>query len=146
MKMMFVTGSGQLKRRCWHCPGASRDVPEREMLPQEHSGCFKGLVPVLARTCVPRHKVHVVPALPAFFHPGGLSPGQDVRLWRGHQLRVAALTPKPRGGQSGLRPGPRQCRACGFGPFEIDWRCYGYRDLSGSSQRSDLPCTSHRYH
>lgn len=116
---------GQARNRCWHCPGGSRDVPEWEMLPLEHSGCFQGLVPVLARTCVPRHKLHVVPALPAFFHLGGLSPGQDVRLWRGHQLRVAALTPKPHGGQSGLRPGPRQCRACGLWPFwdrlEILW-------------------------
>lgn len=63
----------------------SRDVLW-EMLPWEHSGSIKGLVPVLVWTCVPRCKVHIVPALPAFFHRGGLSPHQPVRPGRGHQV------------------------------------------------------------
>lgn len=53
------------------------------------------VVPVLEWISVPWHKVHIVPALPTFSHLGGLSPTQDVRLGRGSQLRVAALTPKP---------------------------------------------------
>lgn len=136
-----------VKKQARHCPWMGARMCHGKCFPGRTQAASRGCCPSLRGPLSPGTRCILYQLYAPFFTLEDFSPDQRVRLGRGHQARVAALTPKPLVTVSqGLDLAKSSLGPVVFGPFETDWRCYGHRDLSDSSQRSDFTCTSHKCH